>query len=1110
MSAEGTGVPAAGSETFDDLYRQMVETVPAVTYVLPFGQADQRYLYVSPQSEAVLGLTHAEMMVGVGERIRRIHPDDRGRIVQNAAEETGPWDEEYRLLLPDGSTRWVHDQTRLVPASGDRPAVWFGVITPLDKREHADASLDDAEARYQALVEQLPAVVYIDTYEECPITLFVSRQIEKVTGYPPEAWIADPDLWIKVIHPDDRDHMRRDWPLKLDGTEEWADEYKIVHRDGRVLWVRDVARVVHSTDGTPLFWQGVMLDVTLLHQAEDERVRTEARYRTLVEQVPGIVYIDTNEPDPAPMYVSPQVLELTGYTVDEWMNDRGLWLNAAHPDDRERLRKEWVSAVGRRAPFSIEYRSVHRDGRVSWFHDSARLVRSDDGMPLFWQGLIQDITDAKRAEEMMSESERRHRTLVEQVPAIVFIDSHEESPICYYVSPQSTEMLGYRPEEFQNDPTLFFRIIHPDDLDRVAATWVEAVRHSDSFFCDFRLFRRDGGIVFIREAAVLIRDGDGAPVYWQGLIQDLTDRKRAEDSFRASEARYRMLVEEVPAVVYEMDPDDERRTLFVSPQVEALFGYTREEWLDQPDIWTELLHPDDREIELAAHDLHNETGEPWIQEYRLIASDGRVVWVRDQARLVRDESGNASTWQGIMLDITSQKDLEEQLRRSNDDLEFRVLQRTSELEEANEMMSLEIGERKRIESELRETQEQYRRLVEDLPAVVYMWQVHDVGISHVYTSPRIEKLLGYSAEEWNTSDAWKDRLHPHDRERVLAATARSETTGEPFSEEYRVFAKDGRLVVVFDHATLLSRDDQGRPQLFQGVLMDMTGRHRARAFAERSAERYREIAEESSVVFSVMEVDADTELDPGRGLRLRYISPQIQDILGYPAARFYADVWNWLSIVHPDDFATAEETSQRVVDGQPWDTDYRMIADDGRIVWMHLEGRTVGRDDDGRPRRLQGIMMDVTARKVREMHLREEATRLRSLVESMPGVPWTYAVDDPADWRPLYIAPQVEQLIGYTSAELMVEPRFFQRLVHPDDLEWILAQAARSIRRGEPWLAEFRIVTRDGRLLWLRSMGNPAKDDQDRPLLHGAWIDITAERERADAASPEPHERSER
>ena len=150
--------------------------------------------------------------------------------------------------------------------------------------------------------------------------------------------------------------------------------------------------------------------------------------------------------------------------------------------------------------------------------------------------------------------------------------------------------------------------------------------------------------------------------------------------------------------------------------------------------------------------------------------------------------------------------------------------------------------------------------------------------------------------------------------------------------------------------------------------------------------------------------------------------------------------------------------------------------------------------------------MDVTARKVAGgASQRGERHELRSLVESMPGVPWTYAVDDPADWRPIYIAPQVEQLIGYTSAELMAEPRFFQRLVHPDDLERILALAAHSIRRSEPWLAEFRIITRDGRLLWLRSRGNPGRDDQDRPLLYGVWIDITAEREPAGVADPEPH-----
>jgi PAS domain S-box-containing protein len=1107
MSAEGAGVPEAGSEIPVDLYRQMVEAVPAITYVLPFGHTDQRYLYVSPQSEAVLGLTHAEMMVDVAERVRRIHPDDRGRILQDAAQDNGSWDEEYRLILSDGSTRWVHDRTRLIPATADRPAMWFGVVTPIDKDDEIDRSLVDAEARYQALVEQLPAVVYVDTYEERPITLYISRQIERLTGYEPEDWISDPELWLNVVHPEDRHIMQRDWPLHLGEAEEWAHEYRIVHRDGHVLWVEDVARLVHAVDGTPLFWQGVMLDVTEQHRVEDERIRSEARYRALVEQVPGIVYIDTNEADPAPMYVSPQVLELTGCSVEEWMADRGLWLKSTHPDDRERVRGEWLSAVGRRAAFSVEYRSVHRDGRVSWFHDTARLVYDEDGKPLFWQGLIQDVTEAKRAEVMVEESELRHRMLVEQVPAVVFIDSHEESPICFYVSPQSMEMLGYLPQEFQDDPTLFFRIMHPDDVDRVANAWVDAVRHSDSFLCDFRLIRRDGELVSVREAAVLIRDVDGNPAYWQGLIQDLTDRKRAEDGLRASEARYRLLIEQVPAVVYEMDPDDERRTLFVNPQVEALFGYSREEWLDQPDIWIELLHPDDREIELAEHDLHNETGEPWSQEYRLIANDGRVVWVRDQARLVRDDEGNATTWQGIMLDITGQKDMEERLRQTNDDLEFRVLQRTAELEETNEMMALEIGERKRIETELREARERYRRLVEDLPAVVYMWQTRDIeNPSGVYTSPRIEKMLGYSAEEWNTTDIWIERLHPHDRERVLAASARSETTGEPFSEEYRMFAKDGRLVVVFDHATLLSRDNEGRPLLFQGVLMDTTDRQRAQEFAAQTGERYRELAEDGPVVFSVLEIDPGAE----QRFRLRYISPQIEDILGYPAARFYADVWNWLDIVHPDDLSIAEETSQRLIAGHPWDVDYRMIADDGRIAWMHLEGRTVERDDEGRPRRLQGIMMDVTDRREREERGREEVTRLRSLVEKLPGVAWTYGVEDPNNWWPIYIAPQVEQLLGYTSAELMTEPRFFLRLIHSDDRARILALAERCASSGGSWRAEYRVFARDGRILWLRSLGNPGRDEHGRPLIHGIWADITAERERQDVESSGPAERRER
>ena len=217
--------------------------------------------------------------------------------------------------------------------------------------------------------------------------------------------------------------------------------------------------------------------------------------------------------------------------------------------------------------------------------------------------------------------------------------------------------------------------------------------------------------------------------------------------------------------MYLVAPDDDRRTIYVNPQVERTLGYTRQEWLAQPDIWMELLHPGDREPTLAAHDLHNRTGQPWNRDYRLIASDGSAVWFRDMATLIRDAEGRPLYWHGMQTDITALKRVEEDLRAARDDLERRVEERTVALEEANALMSLEIGERRRTEAELKEAERRYRLLAEQIPAVTYTW---DLGQDQedAYTSPRIKQLLGYSVDEWHQSpDFWMARIHPDDRTR---------------------------------------------------------------------------------------------------------------------------------------------------------------------------------------------------------------------------------------------------------------------------------------------------------------------------------------------------------
>jgi PAS domain S-box-containing protein len=549
-----------------------------------------------------------------------------------------------------------------------------------------------------------------------------------------------------------------------------------------------------------------------------------------------------------------------------------------------------------------------------------------------------------------------YRNLVEQVPAVVYIDSNDVTPQTIYVSPQVEEMFGRPADMWIRHRELWDEAIHPDDLPAVNAAWTRSIETQTPCVIEYRVRRPDGSIVWTHDSCVPVRGADGRTLYWQGVMHDVTASKATEESLRESEARYRALIENVPAVVYVVAPDDDRKTLYVSPQVETALGYSRAEWLEQPDIWMELLHADDREETLAAHDLHNETGRPWSREYRLIASDGRPIWFRDVATLVRDGQGRPLHWQGVQLDITELKQAEEELRSARDELELRVLERTHELELANELMSLEIEERRRVERELRAAQERYRLMAEHLPGVTFVWDIRARRDEPVYVSPQIQSILGYSAEEWGRADFWRTRLHPDDRRAVLAETVRTETSGDPFSMEYRYLAKDGRVVWVLEQAILLERDDLGRPTVFHGLMLDITARKEAEARLAEAERRLRTLVEQLP---AIVYVELPSEVP--NAAPFVYLSPQVESILGYPAEELVADPLHLGRLVHPDDrvrVLAANDESDRT--GEPFDQEYRAIAKDGRVVWLHSRAVLV-RDDAASPLYWQGVALDVTS-----------------------------------------------------------------------------------------------------------------------------------------------------
>jgi PAS domain S-box-containing protein len=160
---------------------------------------------------------------------------------------------------------------------------------------------------------------------------------------------------------------------------------------------------------------------------------------------------------------------------------------------------------------------------------------------------------------------------------------------------------------------------------------------------------------------------------------------------------YRELVEGVPVILYMDRPDETSTNVFTSPQALELLGYTPEEWGTSLDLWFRTLHPDDVERVRRENDRSNSTGEPFRSEYRMFAKDGRILWLRDEAVLVRDAEGVPSHWRGVILDITAQKEAEERLRWSLDALR-RTVQERRELAQRLERAREE--ERRRIAADI--------------------------------------------------------------------------------------------------------------------------------------------------------------------------------------------------------------------------------------------------------------------------------------------------------------------------------------------------------------------------------------------------------------------------
>ncbi len=391
----------------------------------------------------------------------------------------------------------------------------------MTERERIEEALKAAEARYRNLVEQIPAVTYIDPVDEPDTSLYTSPQIEQMLGYTPEEW-TEGKLWPKRLHPEDRARILAADERFETGGEPFSEEYRLLAKDGSVVWVREEAALIKDRAGEPLYWQGVILDITEKKEAEEEIRRSEKRFRTLTQNSSDIVTLMENTG--IIRYQSPSIERILGYSQDETVGDNAF--GYVHPDDLGKVRQAFAEGLRDhlRRP-SVEYRFRHKDGSWRWLESVGTNLLADPEV----SGYVvnsREVTERRRAEE-------RFRRLAEQIPVVPYIQvPREEGPATYdvtYMSPRISEVLVYPASRFVKDSRFWKGLIHPADLGAVLAEDERTDETGEPFSLEYRMISEDGRMVWVRDEALLVRDVEGEPLYWQGVLTDVTEQKVLEE-----------------------------------------------------------------------------------------------------------------------------------------------------------------------------------------------------------------------------------------------------------------------------------------------------------------------------------------------------------------------------------------------------------------------------------------------------------------------------------------------------------------------------------------------------------------------------------------------------
>jgi len=508
------------------LLKQITDTLEDAVWITDW--ASKRTVFASPAFEKIWGRPVRDILDKPDDWANTIHPDDRARAWQTFLnlEQEGVYDEKYRIVCPDGSTKWIHDRGFPVRSEDGQVSRVVGIAQDITDQKRAEEALRESEERYKSLVDNIDlGICQVNSdYEIVMSNAAHDRMLHKS---------ACDFLGKKCF----AEHEKRDTVCPhCPGAKAMATgcraeaETEGVRDDGTRISVRIHAFPVQGRDGTLTGFVELIEDIT-------ERKRAEKQLRLLssaVEQsTEGIVVADM---DGILGFVNNAVARMHGYEPDEIV---GKHLSILHLPEQAPMVEAAIRQGRETGEFSGEIWHARRDRTPFPTQMNGSIFRDEAGTPVGLVGTMQDITERKRAEEALRQSEVKHRRHVESIPAITYTAAIDEASTTNYISPQAVAILGFALDTWAENPDLWRERLHPEDRDRVMCELAACHADGERFKSEYRMLAKDGRVVWFRDEGVIVREDEGRPLYLQGVILDITERKQVEEEKDRLEAQLR-------------------------------------------------------------------------------------------------------------------------------------------------------------------------------------------------------------------------------------------------------------------------------------------------------------------------------------------------------------------------------------------------------------------------------------------------------------------------------------------------------------------------------------------------------------------------------------------